>query len=102
MEFPLCSFCAVGGGDGEGEGGRRQEVFDRSFEGMDFVVTEADAVDDGFGAKAGDFEDVLEGGLGVSVAECIVGGRGGVPLFWERSGIDEFYWFFWRRDNQLA
>lgn len=47
---------------------------------MDFVIADAHAVDDGFGAEAGDFDNVLQRGLGVGVAEGVVGGRGCVPF----------------------
>ena len=43
-------------------------------------------MDYGFGAQAADFEQVLEGGLVVSVAEVVVVGGGGVPSLGEGEG----------------
>ena len=70
-----CFVRAGGRGYGEGEGGVRDVVFGFEVEGADFVVADGQAVDDGFGAQAADFEEVLEGGLAVGVAEGVVVGR---------------------------
>ena len=64
----------------EREGGLRDKVFYRDFDGVNFVVVNGDAVDDGFVAEAADLEDELERGLGVSVAECVIGCCRGVPF----------------------
>ena len=41
-------------GKGEGEGGVGDEVFGEEVEGVDFFGGEGEAVDDGFGAEAGE------------------------------------------------
>ena len=47
---------------------------------MNFLVADAETVDDGFAAETGDFDEILERGLAVGIPEGIIGGGGGVPL----------------------
>lgn len=47
------------GGDSEGEGGFGEEFGGCDVQSVDFVITDAHAVDDGFGAEAGHFDNVL-------------------------------------------
>lgn len=54
---------------------------------MDFLVADTEAVDHGFAAQAADFDEVLEGGLGVGVAEGVVVCGGGVPFSGEGLGV---------------
>ena len=61
------------------EGVGRQEILNGNFCRMDFVVADAEGVDGGDGAEARDLEDVVEGRLGVGVAEGVVRGSSGVP-----------------------
>ena len=78
--------CSFGRRDREGERGFREEVFCFQVKGADFVVSDSDAADYGFGAQVADFEQVLERGLVVGVAEGVVVGGGGVPSLGERGG----------------
>ena len=78
---------SVGGRDREWERGFGDEVFRFEVKGAHFVVSDAQAVDDGFGAEAADFEEVFEGGLAVGVTEGVVVGCRGVPLRGEGSGV---------------
>lgn len=43
-----------------GEGGFGNKVLNDEVEGMDFFVADAEAVDDGFAAETGDFDEVLQ------------------------------------------
>lgn len=72
---------ALGRRDCEGEGGFRDVALWFQVKGAHFVVADAHAVDDGFGAQPADFEQVLEGGLVVGVTETVVVRRRRVPLF---------------------
>lgn len=65
----------------ERERGLGDEVSDRHFNRVNFVVVNPQAVDDGFVSKAADFEDELQGGLAVSVSEGVIGCCRGVPFF---------------------
>lgn len=75
-----CFVRSGGWGYREGKGGFRDVVFWFQVKGAHFVVADRQAVDDGFGAQPADFEEVLQGGLVVGVAEGVVIGCGGVPL----------------------
>jgi hypothetical protein len=65
-------------GDAQRERGGGDVVFSYDFETGDALVAEAEAADLGFAAESVDFDDVLEGGLGVRVEEG-VGAVGVVP-----------------------
>lgn len=78
---------SLGRRDREGEGGFRDVVLWFQVKGADFVIADAHAVDDGFGAQPADFEQVLEGGLVVGVTETVVVRRRRIPLFWEGFGV---------------
>lgn len=60
-----------GEGDAQRERGRGDVVFGDDFETGDAFIAEAEAADLGFAAESVDFDDVLEGGLGVGVEEGV-------------------------------
>lgn len=72
------------------------EVSDRHFNGVNFVVVNRQAVDDGFVSEAADFEDELQGGLAVSVSEGVIGCCRGVPFF------RKWWWVFGVRCRFLS
>lgn len=77
----------TGGGEGDAqrERGGGYVVFGDDFEAGDALIAEAEAADLGFAAESVDFNDVLEGGLGVGVEEG-VGAVGVVPPWRETRG----------------
>lgn len=72
------------------EAGEREEVLEEDVEGVDAVVADAEGVDHGFVAEAGNFDEVFERRLRVRVAEGVGGGGGGVPLAGEGGWVCGF------------
>lgn len=86
---------ALGRRDREGEGRLGEVVFWFQVKGAHFVVADAHAVDDGFGAQPADFEQVLQGGLVVGVTETVVVRRRRVPLFGDGFRVGAVRCGFW-------
>lgn len=84
----LCGFLIICVGKSLiGEGGHGNVIFDDDIEGVGFVVPDTDADDDGIFAEMVDFDEVFERGLGVCVAEGVVGGGYGVPFRGKGFGV---------------